>query len=247
DFKYGDALKTADNIMTFKLVIKTIAQRHGLHATFMPKPIYGICGSGMHINQSLFKDGENVFYNEKDSLGLSPIAYSYIGGVLNHVKGMTAITNPLINSYKRLVAGYEAPVYIAWSAKNRSPLIRIPTARGAGTRIELRNPDPSCNPYLAIAVSLAAGLEGIKKGLKAPEAIEKNVYEMCKADRKENGIESLPSNLYDAIQYLKKDELVKQTLGPHITEKYIEAKLIEWEEYSTNVHPWEIEQYLTKF
>ena len=247
DFKYSDGLRAADNIMTFKLVIKTIAQKHGLHATFMPKPIYGICGSGMHINQSLFKDDKNAFYDPNDKLGLSTIAYNYIGGILSHVKGMTAITNPLVNSYKRLVPGYEAPVYIAWSARNRSPLIRIPTARGAGTRIEMRNPDPSCNPYLALALSLAAGLDGIKKALKAPQSIERNIYEMDSSSREENGIECLPSNLYDAIQELKKDELVKNTLGSHITERYIEAKLIEWEQYANHVHQWEIDEYLTKY
>ncbi|MDK2799329.1 MAG: glutamine synthetase [Clostridiales bacterium] len=247
DFKYEDGLKTADNIMTFKLVVKTIAQRHGLHATFMPKPIFGINGSGMHTNQSLVKDGKNAFYDPNDKLGLSEIAYNYIAGILKHVKGMTAITNPIVNSYKRLVPDYEAPVYIAWSAKNRSPLIRIPAARGESTRIEMRNPDPSCNPYLALAVSLAAGLDGIKNKLKPPASVEKNIFKMDAEIRKKHGIENLPGNLYEAIQELEKDEVIKKTLGSHVYERYVEAKLIEWEQYKTKVHQWEIDQYLTRY
>lgn len=247
DFKYDDALKTADNIMTFKSVVKTIAQAHGLHATFMPKPIYGISGSGMHVNMSLSKDGQNAFYDSTDELGLSSIAYSFIAGVLQHVNGMAAITNPLVNSYKRLVPGYEAPVHLAWSAKNRSPLIRIPMARGESTRVELRNPDPSCNPYITLAVCLAAGLDGIKRGLTPPPSIEGNIFAMTEDERKAAGIEVLPADLYDAIEELKKDEFVKTTLGEHASHVYIEAKTLEWDEYRTKVHKWEVEQYLSKF
>ncbi|MBZ4644939.1 MAG: glutamine synthetase [Petroclostridium sp.] len=247
DFKYAEGLTTADNIMTFKLVVKMMAQRHGLHATFMPKPIFGINGSGMHTNMSLSKDGKNAFYDPDDQLGLSEIAYNFIAGILKHIKGMAAVTNPIVNSYKRLVPGYEAPVYIAWSAKNRSPLIRIPAARGASTRIEMRNPDPACNPYLALAVSLAAGLDGIKNGLKPPASVEKNIYHMDEAARKEHGIESLPGSLYEAIIEMQNDELVKKTLGPHAFERYVEAKLIEWNDYRTKVHQWEIDQYLTRY
>jgi glutamine synthetase len=247
DFKYEDALKTADNIMTFKLVVKTIAQRHGLHASFMPKPIAGISGSGMHINQSLSKDGINIFYNREDVNGLSEIAYNYIGGIIKHIKAMTAITNPLVNSYKRLVPGYEAPVYIAWSNKNRSPLIRIPATRGSGTRIEVRNPDPACNPYLALAIMLSAGLDGIKNGLRPPESVEENIFKMDQNTREKQGIENLPENLFDAINELKRDGFIKRTLGTHLYDRYIEAKLFEWDEYKTAVHQWEIDQYLTKY
>ncbi len=247
DFKYGDALTTADNIMTFKLAVKTIAQKYGLHATFMPKPIFGVCGSGMHINQSLSRDGKNAFYDPDNELGLSGTAYQYIAGIMKHIKGMTAITNPVVNSYKRLVPGYEAPVYIAWSAKNRSPLIRIPAARGASTRVEMRNPDPACNPYLAFAVSLAAGLDGIKNNLQPLASVEKNIFEMDEDMRKAAGIESLPENLCQAIKELQKDELVKNALGSHILERYTGAKLIEWDEYRTQVYEWEINQYLAKY
>ncbi len=247
DFKYANALQTADNIMTFKLVVKVIAQKHGLHASFMPKPIAGINGSGMHTNQSLSKDGTNVFYDPDDKNGLSEIAYNYIAGIMKHIKAMTAITNPIVNSYKRLVPGYEAPVYIAWSSKNRSPLIRIPASRGEGTRIEMRNPDPACNPYLALAVMLSAGLDGIKKGLKPPMSVEANIFKMDEQTRKQYGIESLSGSLLQAINELQKDEFVKETLGSHVSDRYIEAKLLEWNEYSTKVHQWEIEQYLTKY
>lgn len=247
DFKYGEALSTADNIMTFKLAVKSIAQKNNLHATFMPKPIFGIAGSGMHINMSLTREGKNAFYDEKDELGLSKDAYHFIAGVLHHVKGMTAITNPLVNSYKRLVPGYEAPVYIAWSARNRSPLIRIPCSRGAGTRIELRNPDPSANPYLAVAVALAAGLDGIRNQMKPPASVDCNIYDMSRAARRECNIESLPKNLHEAIRAMRADSLICDTLGPHIMEKYVEAKELEWEEYTSCVHPWEVESYLIKY
>lgn len=247
DFRYDDALTTADNIMTFKSVIKTIAQSHGLHATFMPKPIDGINGSGMHVNMSLSKNGKNVFCDEKDSLGLSKEAYNFIAGVLKHVKGMTLLTNPLVNSYKRLVPGFEAPVYLAWSAQNRSPLIRIPFARGEATRVELRNPDPSCNPYLTLAVCLAAGLEGIKNDLKPPNSIEKNIYEMSYEEREKYGVEDLPEDLNEAIGEFKKDKFLREVLGEHTYSLYLEAKQIEWYDYRTKVHQWEVDQYLSKF
>ncbi|MDD5021153.1 MAG: type I glutamate--ammonia ligase [Endomicrobiaceae bacterium] len=247
DFKYADALKTADNINTFKLVVKKIAQQHGLHATFIPKPIFGICGSGMHTNMSLFKDGKNAFYDEKDNLGLSKIAYNYIAGIIKNVKGMTAITNPLVNSYKRLVPGYEAPVYIAWSAQNRSPLIRVPHARGNSTRIELRNPDPTANPYFVLACALAAGLDGIKNNLTPMPSTEANIYDMSIEERKKLGIDNLPHNLINAVLALKDNELMKQTLGEHAFNMYIEAKIKEWDEYRIRVHQWEIDQYLINY
>ena len=247
DFKYGEALSTADNIITFKLVVKTIAQKNGLHATFMPKPIYGICGSGMHINISLSKNGKNIFYNADDELGLSHEAYSFIAGVLEHARGMCAVTNPLVNSYKRLVVGYEAPVYIAWSAKNRSPLVRVPNARGEASRIEIRNPDPAANPYLAFAAVLAAGLDGIKRGLTPPPACDSNIFEMSKKELRENNILSLPKNLSEAVDEFERDELLIDTIGDHISPKYIEAKRREWHEYTTTVHDWEVNRYLIKY
>ena len=247
DFKYGAALSTADNIMTFKLAVKSIAQQHNLHATFMPKPIYGIAGSGMHINMSLTKNGKNAFYDENDELGLSEDAYHFIAGIVEHSRGMAAITNPLVNSYKRLVPGYEAPIYVAWSAHNRSPLIRIPSSRGAGTRIELRNPDPSANPYLAVAVALAAGLDGIKRKLTPPAPVDRNIYDMSRKEREENGIASLPRNLSEAICEMRNDSLICETLGEHICEKYIEAKELEWIDYTTRVHDWEVDSYLIKY
>lgn len=246
DFRYDEALKTADNIMTFKLAVKTIAKRHGLFASFMPKPKYGINGSGMHINMSLAKDGKNIFADEEDSFGLSKEAYWFIGGIMKHMKGMSAITNPLVNSYKRFVPGYEAPIYIAWSATNRSPLIRIPASKGAGTRVELRCPDPSANPYLALAVCLEAGLDGIRNKIEPPEAVTENVFEMRMAQKAELGIESLPNSLEEALDELEKDTYIKEVLGGHITEKYLEAKRAEWTDYRAQVTDWEIEKYLYK-
>ncbi len=248
DFKYDEALITADNIMTFKLTVKTIAKRHGLYATFMPKPKYGINGSGMHVNMSLATmDGKNIFADDSDKLGLSEDAYHFIAGILEHAKGMAAVTNPLVNSYKRLVPGYEAPVYIAWSATNRSPLIRIPASRGNGTRVELRNPDPSANPYLVLALCLAAGLDGIKRKLKVPASVDCNIFEMTDEERAASGIVTLPENLYEAVQCMKNDKFVCDVLGDHIVEKYTEAKLKEWEDYRTRVSQWEIDEYLAKF
>lgn len=247
DFKYMEALPTADNIVTFRIVVRTVAQHHGLHATFMPKPIYGIAGSGMHLHISLFKDGQNVFYDPSKEDGLSDTCRHFIAGVINHAKAISAITSPTVNSYKRLVPGYEAPVYIAWSYRNRSPLIRIPARRGEGTRIELRNPDPTCNPYLGLAVILKAGLEGINKKLEPPQPVEQNIYEMDLASRKSQGIESLPENLYEAIQELRKDKLIQEALGEHIYSRFVLAKLREWENYSSRVYDWEINEYLEKF
>ena len=247
DFKYDEGLKVADDIMTFKLVVKTIAKRHGMYATFMPKPKYGMNGSGMHINMSLSKDGKNVFCDPEDKLGLSETAYQFIAGILEHVKGITAIANPLINSYKRLVPGYEAPVYIAWSAKNRSPLIRIPASRGNGTRVELRNPDPTANPYLVLALCLAAGLDGIKNKIEVPESVDCNIYEMTPGERRAAGIENMPADLKEAVDCLVADEFLCSVLGEHITTKYVEAKMKEWENYTTRVSQWEIDEYLYKY
>ncbi|MBQ1194531.1 MAG: type I glutamate--ammonia ligase [Lachnospiraceae bacterium] len=247
DFKYTDALRTADNMMTFKLTVKSIAKRHGLHATFMPKPKAGVNGSGMHTNMSLVKNGKNILDAPEGKLGLSEEAYHFIAGIMKHIKGMSIITNPIVNSYKRLVPGYEAPVYIAWSAKNRTPLIRIPAARGEETRIELRNPDPACNPYLTIALCLAAGLDGIKNKLECPDSIDMNIFEMSDEDKEKFNIEKLPSNLMEAINEFEKDEFIKGVLGEHISKKYVEAKKKEWENYSAEISNWEINQYLYKF
>lgn len=247
DFKYSDALTTADNIMTFKLVVKTVAQRNGLHATFIPKPLFGISGSGMHTNMSLIKDGKNAFFDENDPLHLSKEAYWFIGGIMKHMRSIAAITNPIVNSYKRLVPGYEAPVYIAWSARNRSPLIRIPAARGMSTRVELRCPDPTCNPYLALAAVLSAGLDGIENKIQPPASIDRNIFEMSDAQRKKEGIVSLPGSLKEALDEMSKSKMAKEVLGEHIFSKYIEAKREEWNDYRVRVTQWELDQYLTKF
>lgn len=247
DFKYSDALDVADKIMTFKFVVRTIAQRHGLHATFMPKPIFGINGSGMHMNQSLFKNGQNAFYDPNGYKQLSQDALYYIGGLLKHARAFAAITNPTVNSYKRLVPGYEAPVYLAWSAANRSALCRIPAKRGASTRVELRNPDPSCNPYLAIAAALAAGLDGIKNKIQPPAETLANIYHMDADQRAAEGIVSLPGSLKEAVDELKNDEVLVNTLGEHAFEKFVEGKMQEWDDYRTKVSQWEIDKYLTMF
>ena len=247
DFKYGPALETADKIMTFKLVVKAIAQRHGLHASFMPKPIFGINGSGMHVNMSLFKDGKNAFADPSDKNGLSKEAYQFIAGLLKNIKGLSAVTNPLVNSYKRLVPGYEAPVYLAWSCSNRTALIRVPASRGAGTRVELRCPDPSANPYLVLAVLLKAGLDGIKNNLEVEPETVANIFAMTDKEREEAGIDNLPNNLYEAVNFMKESELAKAALGEHIYENYVEAKEAEWDDYRTKVHDWEIENYLNRY
>lgn len=247
DFKYADAITACDNIQTFKLVVKTIARKHGLHATFMPKPLYGEAGSGMHFNVSLFKGKENAFYDESTELGLSETAMQFMAGVLAHVQGFTAVTNPTVNSYKRLVPGYEAPCYVAWSAQNRSPLIRIPSARGLSTRVEVRSVDPSANPYLAMAVILEAGLEGIRQKFTPPAAINRNIYVMSEEERKANGIENLPPALDDALTLLAKDKVAQEALGEHIYANFKEAKEIEFDMYRTTVHQWERDQYLKMY
>lgn len=249
DFKFDEVVKTADNVMTFKHVVKTYATKHGLHATFMPKPIYGINGSGMHTNMSLSRisDGSNAFADPSDEMGLSKEAYSFIAGVLAHVKGIAAFSNPTVNSYKRLVPGYEAPSYIVWSASNRSTLVRIPAARGKGTRVELRCPDPTCNPYLEMALCLAAGLDGIKKNMTPPASVDYNVFGLSADELEKAGIECLPGSLEEAIAASKADSFVKDTLGTHIYNNYIEGKEAEWDEYRKQVSQWEIDKYMINY
>jgi glutamine synthetase len=247
DFKYSNAIEAADHIQTFKLVVKNIAKQHGLHATFMPKPLFGVNGSGMHCHQSLFRGNENAFYDESDELGLSETAKQYLAGVLQHAKGFALITNPTVNSYKRLVPGYEAPCYIAWSAKNRSPLVRVPASRGLSTRIELRNPDPAANPYLALASMLAAGLDGIKEKMKLGRPTNKNIYTMNEDERKTGEIDSLPATLKEAIEHFLADDVITSALGEHIVSHLVEAKEIEWDLFRIHVHPWEREQYMTLY
>ena len=244
DFRYDDVLTTADNISTFRFVVKNVATRNGLHATFMPKPIYGINGSGMHTHMSLFSSNTNIFYDAKAPMQLSQTCLNYIGGILRHAKGFCAITNPLVNSYKRLVPGYEAPTNIAWSEKNRSPLVRVPAARGTGTRIELRMPDPSCNPYLALAVMLRSGLDGIDKKVDPGPPINKNIFTMSHRERRHLRIDELPGNLSEALDELEKDDLVRDTLGEHTFEHFLAAKREEWLEYIKHVSPWEVDRYL---
>ncbi|KGX86011.1 type I glutamate--ammonia ligase [Pontibacillus litoralis] len=245
DFKYSDAVKHCDDIQTFKLVVKTIARKHGLHATFMPKPLFGVNGSGMHVNMSLFQNGNNAFYDENGEQQLSSLAYNFIAGVVKHATNFTAVTNPTVNSYKRLVPGYEAPCYVAWSGQNRSPLIRIPSSRGLSTRIEVRSVDPAANPYLAMAVLLAAGLDGIDNNLEAPTPVDRNIYVMDKEEREAHGVQDLPSTLAEALQLLKKDDKMVEALGEHLYEHFIESKEIEWDMFRTQVHPWEREQYMS--
>ena len=248
NFKYADALTAADNTVTFKWVVRSIAAEFGLHATFMPKPVFGINGSGMHTNQSLFKlDGTNAFFDEKGPLQLSEIAYKYIAGIMKNARGFCAVTNPLVNSYKRLVAGYEAPVYIAWSASNRSALIRIPASRGMGTRTEVRCPDPTCNPYLAFAMMLNSGLDGVKNNLEVPASVNVDIFEMTAAEKVEAGIASLPANLMEAIQEFKANPIALEALGAHIVGKYIEGKEKEWDSFRTAVTDWELDNYLSKY
>jgi glutamine synthetase len=247
DFKYADALSACDDIQTFKLVVKTIARKHGLHATFMPKPMFGLAGSGMHCNLSLFNNGENVFYDEKADLQLSDTARQFIAGIIEHATAFTAITNPTVNSYKRLVPGHEAPCYVAWSTSNRSPLVRIPSSRGLSTRVEVRSVDPAANPYLALAVLLKAGLEGIKNKMTPPAPLDRNIYAMDREERLAEGIADLPASLAEAIEKLKSDEVTISALGDHIIEHFIEAKEIEWDMFRTQVHPWEREQYMTMY
>lgn len=249
DFKYADGLTTADNIMTFKMAVKTIAKRHGLHATFMPKPKKGVNGSGMHINMSLANlDGINAFADPSDELGLSKVAYQFMAGILSHMKEITILTNPLVNSYKRLIPGYDAPVYIAWSASaNRSPLIRIPSSRGSSTRIELRCPDSAVNPYLALAACLGAGLDGIKKQMTPPESVNDNIFAMSEEEMKSRGIDQLPETLGEALEAFEGNTFIQELLGKHIYTKYLEAKDSEWREFRAQVTDWEVEEYLYKY
>jgi glutamine synthetase len=247
DFRYADALKTADNITTFRFVVKYVAQQFGLVASFMPKPIYGQNGSGMHTHQSLFRSQDNAFWDAKAKWELSDTALYYIGGLLRHARGFTAITNPLVNSYKRLVPGYEAPVNVAWSMRNRSPMIRIPDRRGAGTRIELRIPDPAANPYLALTVQLAAGLDGIETKADSREPVDTNIWEMSHREKRRLRIDDLPHNLEEACDELEKDDVIRDALGDHITTHFLAAKRMEWEEYITQVSQWELDNYLAKY
>ncbi|ANV70937.1 TPA: type I glutamate--ammonia ligase [Bacillus cereus] len=247
DFKYANAIRSCDDIQTFKLVVKTIARKHGLHATFMPKPLYGVNGSGMHCNLSLFKNGENVFFDVNGDLQLSDDARHFIAGILKHAPAFTAIANPTVNSYKRLVPGYEAPCYVAWSAQNRSPLVRIPASRGISTRVEVRSVDPAANPYLVMATLLAAGLDGIKNKLTPPAAVDRNIYVMTKEEREEAGIVDLPATLAQALVTLQSNEVVCGALGEHLLEHFIEAKEIEWDIFRTQVHQWERDQYMSLY
>lgn len=244
DFKYADALTAADNIQTFKLVVKTIARKHGLYATFMPKPLQGINGSGMHINMSLFKDNKDAFYDPKGPEELSKTALYFLGGLLDHARALTAVCNPTVNSYKRLVPGFEAPVYIAWSTHNRSPLIRIPSSRGNGTRLEMRSVDPSANPYLAIAAILEAGLDGLEKKIEPTQEIDRNIYTMNDQERADNNILNLPSTLHNALKYLADDKTVQKTLGDHLYHSFVDSKELEWASYRQSVSKWEQDQYL---
>ena len=247
DMRYTDALTMADNVMTYRLVVKQIALSHGVYATFMPKPVFGINGSGMHVHQSLFKGDRNAFFDSKDSYFLSKEARSYIAGLLKHAPEITCIANQWVNSYKRLVPGYEAPVYLSWARRNRSDLIRVPEYRPGkenATRIEFRSPDPTCNPYLAFSVMLAAGLEGIEKGYESPEPVEENVYEMNEEERKKRGIDTLPASLWEALQLTAKSELVHKALGDHVFDAFIKNKKIEWDQYRTQVTDFELKRYL---
>ncbi len=247
DFKYADVLTTADRVVSFRATVKAVAARHGLHATFMPKPLYGKAGSGMHCNISLFKDGKNAFLDEKKENQLSDIALYSIGSMLKNVKSFTAITNPTVNSYKRLVPGYEAPVYLAWAVANRSALIRVPAKRGNATRVELRSPDPSCNPYLAFAVLLETCLDGIKNKIDPPDAVDSNIYNLTSKERKRQKIESLPGSLYDALLLMGKSPVVKAALGEHIFNEFLSTKKKEWDSFRTYVTQWETDKYLQKY
>lgn len=247
DFRYADALTTADNLATFKFMVRAVAGRYGYVASFMPKPIQGVHGSGMHTHQSLFREGKNAFFDPKGEHQLSQVALHYIEGLLQHARGFCAITNPLVNSYKRLVPGFEAPVNVSWSMRNRSPLVRIPERRGDGTRCELRLPDPAANPYLALTVQLAAGLDGITSELPAREPVNRNIFRMTFRDRRKYRIDELPRDLHEALEFLEKDKVVQDALGEHITERFIEAKEKELEDYQAYVSPWEVERYLGRY
>jgi glutamine synthetase len=248
DLRYAEALEMADNVMTYRIVVKEVASNHGCYATFMPKPIFGQNGSGMHTHQSLFKDGKNVFFDANDKYYLSDIAKKYIAGILKHAPEITAFANQWVNSYKRLVPGYEAPVYMAWGRRNRSALVRVPLykpGKEQATRIEFRSPDPACNPYLAFSVMLAAGLEGIEKNYELPEPVEKDIFQLTTEEKMELGIESLPVNLFQAIDKVEQSEVVRRALGDHIFNNFITNKKIEWDDYRARVHPYELDKYLS--
>ncbi|MFQ5504699.1 MAG: type I glutamate--ammonia ligase [Planctomycetota bacterium] len=248
DFRYSDALSVADNLATFRFVVRKVARDFGLHATFMPKPVFGINGSGMHTHQSLFDaEGENAFYDAKATYQLSDVALGYIAGLLKHAKGLCALTNPLVNSYKRLVPGYEAPTHIAWSERNRSPLCRVPARRGVGTRVELRMPDPSCNPYLALGCMLSAGIDGVRDRLTPPDPVNKNLYAMSQRERARHKVDRLPGNLSEALTRLEKNKILREALGVHIYENFMRAKRQEWQDYIAEVHEWEVERYLSSY
>lgn len=247
DFRYADILTAADNVTTFRIAVKAIAAQHNLHATFMPKPIFGINGSGMHCNVSLFKDGKNAFYDENAEYQLSDEAKYAIGGMLKHVKSITAITNPVVNSYKRLVPGYEAPVYLAWSLANRSALLRVPAKRGISTRVELRSPDPACNPYLAFAAILEACLDGIRNKIDPPAPVESNIYKLTSKERKKQRIDSLPGSLADALENMDKSLVAQAALGEHIFKEFMTSKKKEWDSFRTYVSQWELDKYLERY
>jgi glutamine synthetase len=247
NFKYADALTAADNSTTYKWVVKTIAKQFGLHASFMPKPVFGINGSGMHVNMSFFKDGQNAFFEENAPLQLSETAYQFIAGLLENVKNFAAVTNPLVNSYKRLVPGYEAPCYVAWSASNRSALIRIPAKRGLATRVELRCPDPSANPYLTFAVIAAAGLDGVNRGLTPVASVNEDIFHMSNEERVERGIASLPGSLELAVEALEEGQIGREVLGEHVFNEYVALKKSEWDSYRTSISSWEVANYQAKF
>lgn len=246
-FGHTEALRASDNIVTMRFVVRSIAQRHGLYASFMAKPLFGTNGSGLHLSHSLFSNGRNVFFDPIKPYQLSETALYFIGGLLEHSRAITAITNPTVNSYKRLVPGFEAPTHTAWAFRNRSPLIRIPVQRGDATRIELRGPDPTCNPYLALACSIKAGLDGISRKIMPPEPVNENIFDSDPQELEKRGIKRLPTSLGAALEALSQDELLKATLGRHIYEKFIQAKQLEWEAFSRFVHKWELDEYLAKF
>ncbi|TKJ45230.1 type I glutamate--ammonia ligase [Candidatus Aerophobetes bacterium Ae_b3b] len=247
DLKYADALTMADNVMTYRIVVKEVASKYGFYATFMPKPIFGVNGNGMHTHQSLFKDSRNLFFDPNDKYRLSKVAKSYIAGLLKHAREITAVTNQWVNSYKRLVPGHEAPVYVSWARRNRSTLVRVPMykpEKEQATRVEFRSPDPACNPYLAFSVMLAAGLEGVEKEYELPEPVEQNIYLMSEEERRKLGIVSLPGSLIEAIQLTEKSKLMRKTLGDHVFNSFIASKKVEWDDYRKCVHPYEIERFL---
>ncbi|SOB42508.1 glutamine synthetase [Weissella viridescens] len=247
DFKYADALEAADNIQTFKLIVKTIARKHNLYATFMPKPVSGINGNGMHVNMSLFKDGQNVFFDEKGEEQLSEAAYNFLGGILEHAQNFTAVTNPTVNSYKRLTPGFEAPVYIAWSGSNRSPMVRVPASRGQSTRLELRSVDPTANPYLAFAAILESGLDGIEHKMTPNDSVDQNIYLMDETERRKAGIRDLPDTLLAAVNDLEGDDVVKKALGFYMARTFIDAKRLEYGSYRQEVSQWELDNYLEQY